>query len=204
MTNPKLLEKLEACGAIIQNTHVVLASGQHSSGYVNFKLPLTGPAFALDCGRALAEPFIHDKVDVVVGPAMGAIPLALGCALHLGHFNLQRTKCVPAERGEKGSFSIRPSFHDLISHKRILVVEDVVTSGGSVRSVLRAIRKVGGKVVGVAAICNRGVTTKHTLRVPRYEPLLQLEIPAWTAQDCPLCQQGVPINQTVGHGRRSA
>ena len=87
-------------------------------------------------------------------------------------------------------------------YKRVLVVEDILTTGGSARKVVEAVRAIGGNVVGVGVLCNRGgVTAQDLANVPKLEVLVNISLDAWNEADCPLCKQGVPVNPDVGKGR---
>ncbi|MBI2343801.1 MAG: phosphoribosyltransferase [Deltaproteobacteria bacterium] len=110
---------------------------------------------------------------------------------------------VATAAGTKERFFGR-GYDRLIASRRVLVVEDVLTTGGSVRQVVDAVRRVGGIPVGVSALCNRGGVTIESLAVPTLHALLSLILESWPAQDCPLCRRGIPINTSLGKGGKSA
>jgi orotate phosphoribosyltransferase len=92
--------------------------------------------------------------------------------------------------------------HDkLVAGKNVLVVDDILTTGGSVKKVIAAVRALGGNVVGVGALCNRGGITAEQLDVPEFSALVDIPLDAWDEADCPLCKANVPINTEVGKGR---
>ena len=108
----------------------------------------------------------------------------------------------------------RQSGHDVASHessdsvtsaenagRRVLVVEDIVTTGGSVRQTVAAVRTAGGQVTMVTALCNRGGVTAADLGVPVFSALVTLSLDSWEAASCPLCRDGVAVNTDVGKGR---
>lgn len=98
-------------------------------------------------------------------------------------------------------FGFKRGYDKLIAGKRVLVVEDVLTTGGSVRAVVDAIRALKGDIVGVGVLCNRGgITVQDIGDVPRLEALVHVTLDAWDEAECPLCRQGVPINTSVGKG----
>jgi orotate phosphoribosyltransferase len=107
---------------------------------------------------------------------------------------------VYAEK-EGDSFAIRRGYGRLITGKKVLVVDDVLTTGGSVTKVIEAVRSIDGIVVGLGVICNRGGVTAHDVAVPKLVSLAQIDLDSWRAEDCPLCAQNVPINIDVGKGR---
>ncbi|MEI6499047.1 MAG: phosphoribosyltransferase family protein [bacterium] len=104
---------------------------------------------------------------------------------------------------DTGKFVFKRGYGDLVAGgKKVLVVEDVLTTGSSVKKVVEAVRAIGGEVVGVAALCNRGaVTAKDIGDVPELFSLMNISMESWDASECPLCAAGVPINTTVGKGQ---
>jgi orotate phosphoribosyltransferase len=107
---------------------------------------------------------------------------------------------IYAEKADGGNFILKRGFDKLVTNKRVLVVEDILNTGGSVASVIRAVQDAGGTVVAVAAICNRGGVTADQLQVPQLVSLVNVTMESWEAKDCPLCRDNVPINTKVGHG----
>jgi len=82
-----------------------------------------------------------------------------------------------------------------------LVVDDVMTTGGSARKVIKAVKSVGGKIVGLAILCNRGdVNLKQAGNPPELFSLIKLNLPSWNKKKCPLCAKGIPINKNYGRG----
>jgi len=102
---------------------------------------------------------------------------------------------------KKITFVIGRDYKRFVPGKNILIVEDVVNTGGSVKGVIEAVRKLGGRIVGVGALCNRGGITEKDLDVPKFIPLTNISLEAWEEKDCPLCAQGIPINENVGKGK---
>lgn len=98
-------------------------------------------------------------------------------------------------------FVIKRGYDKHIRGKRVLVVEDILTTGGSVRSTVEAVRIIGGTVLGVAALCNRGTSTAESLDVPKLNQLVTMDLETWDGADCPLCRMNIPINTDVGHGK---
>ena len=111
------------------------------------------------------------------------------------------------ERGEElvvkdGTFVIKRGYDKLVPGKNVLVVEDILTTGASARKVVEAVRAIGGNVVGVGVLCNRGgVTLANLANPPKLFALANVTLDAWEEAECPLCAQGVPINTDVGKGK---
>lgn len=182
LSEPDVFGLLRRHGAV-QEGHFLLSSGMHSSHYVQCALLLQYPDVTARVCAALAEPFRQDRVDAVVGPAVGAVVLAYETARQLGARGLW------AERSE-GKLTLRRSF-SLSAGERVLVVEDVVTTGGSAKEVAALAERAGAVVVGVAAIVDRSAGG-HGLRW-RFEPLARLDVDAYLPPLCPLCREGLPL-----------
>ncbi len=202
MDEPEVLSILRDLGAGITNSHLVYTSGKHGSAYVNKDAvyPHTQQTSAL-C-RALANKFVGRVADaqIVIGPAVGAVILSQWVAYHLSEHNGYEVLGIYADKAGD-DFVIKRGYDKLLPGKRVLIVEDVLTTGGSIKKVVQAVRTAGGFIVGVGALCNRGGVTASQLDVPRLVALTNVQLDAWDEQDCPLCRDGVPINTDVGKGR---
>ncbi len=167
-------------GALLQG-HFLLSSGLHSDKYLQSALVLAQPAQAEALGRALAAKSAL-KPDLVVSPAMGGLIIGHEVARALGvrHYFTER---VDAAMTLRRGFVLRPG-------ERILVVEDVVTTGKSTKEVFAVIRAAGAQVVGACSIVDRS-EGKSDLGVP-YAALWTVAVPTWTPDACPLCRTGAP------------
>jgi orotate phosphoribosyltransferase len=202
VTQDQVISVLEERGAFIRNTHVVYTSGLHGSAYINKDALYVDPdSVAVLCAQ-IADEFATEAVEAVAAPAIGGVALSQWTAHHLtrpGH----RVLAVFAEKQPEGTFAFRRGYDRLLRNKRTLIVEDILTTGGSLRGVIEAVRSAAGTVVGAAAICNRGhVGASQVGDPPRFYCLADVELESWSAAACPLCEQGVPINLEVGKGRQ--
>jgi orotate phosphoribosyltransferase len=186
---------LAEASAVLRDTHVVYTSGRHGSAYVNKDAvyPRTERVREL-CGL-LADAARPLGAEIVCGPAMGGIILAQWTGHHLG------LPAVYAEKAAAGGLVLRRGYDKLVAGRRVVVVEDVINTGGSLVEAIQAVRTAGGTVVGAVALCNRGGVTAAALDVPALHALLDLSLESWPAEDCPLCRRGVPVNTDVGKGR---
>jgi orotate phosphoribosyltransferase len=177
-----LLNLFKQTGALLEG-HFQLTSGLHSSLYLQCALVLQHPEHADFIGRALAARFRDDRVDTVVAPAIGGIIVAHETARAI------QARALFAER-EGGVMTLRRGF-TLSRGERVLVVEDVVTTGGSTRETIQAVIDADGVVVGAGSIVDR---SNGTVDVGvRRQALLSLDVTSYQPEDCPLCKEGVPI-----------
>jgi orotate phosphoribosyltransferase len=203
MTNPDVMSILERLGALISDSHIVYTSGRHGSAYLNKDALYPHTAETRDVCLHMARPFAVSTIEVVAGPTVGGVILAQWVAHHLSAANDAPVLALYAEEEHEGETRrrvFRRGYDALLVGRRVLVVEDVLTTGGSARQVVEAVRAAGGEPVGVSALCNRGGITAETLGVPRFVSQVELSLESWEAAVCPLCQQGVPINTSVGKG----
>lgn len=201
MTEDEVLDILERVGAF-RAGHFVFTSGRHGDKYINKDAiyPFTKETSRL-C-EAMAKLFIDAKADAIVGPAVGAAILSQWVAYHLGALTGKDVAGVYADKDGAGGFVVRRGYDRILSGKRAIVVEDLLTTGGSVQKTIEAARKVGANIVGVTAICNRGdVTAAMIGNPPNFKPLLNVHLESWEEKDCPMCARNVPISTDVGHGK---
>ena len=203
MNEPEVLSVLGKVGAVITNSHVVYTSGMHGKVYVNKDAVYPHTAETSRLCRAIAERFADDNVQVVVAPAIGGVILSQWVAYHLSEITGREVLGVYAEKSASGdAFVIKRGYDKLIVGKNVLVVEDILTTGGSAKKVIEATRAIGGNVVGLGVLCNRGgITPEDVANVPKLTALVNMKLDAWDEAACPLCEQNVPVNTDVGKGR---
>ena len=199
----KVLRIFDKTKAIIKDSHIVYTSGKHGSSYVNKDAlyPYTAETSYL-CSK-IAEEFALDNVDVVIAPAIGGVVLSQWVAFHLSKITSREVLAVYAEKAEGGNvFVIKRGYDKLISCKNVLVVEDVLTTGGSVKKVIIVTQAAGGRVIGLGVLCNRGqVRAQDVANIPKLFSLVSIDLDMWDEKRCPLCVKNIPINTNVGKGR---
>lgn len=201
MDENAVLKLLVGINALVTGSHVVYASGKHGSDYVNKDAIYPHVWETSRICRQLAKLFVDECVEVVLAPAVGGIVLSQWTAYHLETFQEGRqVLAVYADKTEDGGFVLRRGYDKLVAGRRVLMIEDVLTTGGSVRKTIEATRAANGEVIGLGAICNRGNVTATDVGVPMLRALVNLPLDAWNESDCPLCEQGIPINAEVGKG----
>lgn len=200
--NNQVLEIFRAVGAIITNSHIVLTSGKHSSVYLNKDAVYPHTKEISRICRLMAQKYRGRKMEVVVGPALGGIILSQWVAYHLSRLEKREVLGVYTEKTANGSQIFRRRYGEFVPGKRVLVVEDLTTTGGSVKQLVERVREHRGKVVEVSVMINRDPQHVHsgTVGAP-FAALAEFPTEAFTAQDCPFCKKGIAINTEVGHGR---
>jgi orotate phosphoribosyltransferase len=182
MTRDELLDLYRRSGALLDG-HFRLTSGLHSSGYLQCALVLQDPPHAEALGRAIADRTRDLRPTVVLSPALGGVVIGHEVGRALG------VRAIFAER-QDGALALRRGF--VISESdRVLVVEDVLTTGGSTRETMQVARAAGGYVVGAAAIVDRSAGAAR-FDVP-FAALVDVTLPTYEPDKCPLCAQGLPV-----------
>lgn len=204
MNEQEVLQVLGKVGAVITNSHIVYTSGKHGTAYVNKDAVYPHTAETSRLCRSIAERFVDDNVQVVIAPAIGGVILSQWVAYHLTEMKCHEVFGVYAEKSDDGeAFVIKRGYDKLITGRNVLVVEDVLTTGGSAKKVVEATRAIGGHVIGLGVLCNRGgVRPQDLANVPKLTSLVNVEFDAWDEANCPLCAQQVPVNPDIGKGRQ--
>lgn len=172
---------LEASGAL-EKGHFRLSSGRHSDTYIQCSQLLKDPPAAIEAGRALAAK-VGGDVDLVLCPALGAVLIGFTTALALG------TEMIFAER-VGGEMTLRRNF-EIRTGIRVLLVEDVVTTGISIMELARMVEESGAEVAALACVVDRGGL--RDLRYPVIS-LLRKEVASYPPEECPLCAEGIPFD----------
>ncbi len=187
MTSEDVLKIFEENDALLKG-HFLLTSGLHSERYLQCALALQHPSIAEKLCAELAAKTLSDpnigRIDVVIAPALGGVIVAHEVARALGAraiFTERQEKLMTLRRG----FQIKPG-------ERCLVVEDVITTGGSTREVIEVVTRHNGLTVGVGSLIDRSINASGEtvdLGVPRHA-LVALEVPTYKADECPMCRDG--------------
>jgi orotate phosphoribosyltransferase len=175
------LGALYECGAL-KKGHFKLSSGLHSDTYVQCSQLLRDPVLALEAGRALAGA-VGRPVDVVLSPALGAVVIGFTTAAALG------SEFIFAERTD-GAMALRRGF-EILPGARVLLVEDVITTGGSILELARLVEDAGAQVVALGCLVQRGEASGWGGPVIS---LARVTAEVYEPDDCPLCREGVGID----------
>src|SRR5882672_5745361 len=186
MTRDELLDLFRRSGALLEG-HFRLTSGLHSSGYLQCALVLQHPRDAEALGRAIGDRTRGLRATVVLSPALGGVVIGHEVGRALG------VRAIFAER-QDGALTLRRGFV-IAENDRVLVVEDVLTTGGSTRETMQVAKASGGQVVGAASIVNRsspstGSGQAGSLFDVPFASLLDISFPTYEPDACPLCARG--------------
>jgi orotate phosphoribosyltransferase len=182
LTEDQVFDLFRRSGALLEG-HFRLSSGLHSPTYLQSALVLQHPAHAETLGRALAERVRSLGASVVLSPALGGIVIGQEVGRALG------VRAIFAER-QDGVLALRRGF-TIAPSDRVLVVEDVVTTGGSTRETMQVAVAAGGTMAGAAALIDR--SGGHAALDAPFHALVRIEVPVYQPAACPLCAHGVPV-----------
>ncbi|MFV0503498.1 MAG: orotate phosphoribosyltransferase [Lachnospirales bacterium] len=179
ITEERIIEILKESEVLLEG-HFILTSGKHSSQYMQCARILQYPWFAEELASVIVEKYKDDKIDAVIAPAVGGIVIGYEIARQL------KVNNYFTER-EDGKMTLRRGFK-IKKGERVLVAEDVVTTGGSVKEVIELVKEQGGEVVGTCALVDRsmGKADFGTKFVSAYKA----NVVAYEVDDCPLCKEG--------------
>jgi orotate phosphoribosyltransferase len=184
MRAEEVIDSFKTSGALLDG-HFILSSGLHSAAYLQCAIALQRPTVAAEFGAAIAEQFARVEIETVASPAIGGLVIGYEVARQLG------TRFIWTER-EEGKMTLRRGF-SVQPGERVLVVEDVITTGGSTRETIEALREHGAEIVGAASIIDRS-GGQADVGVPRVS-LATLNVPAVDPLACELCKRGEPATK---------
>jgi orotate phosphoribosyltransferase len=183
-----IFEKLGA----VQKGHFILTSGNHSDTYVQCARILENPVVTAQLCGELVKPWQSECVDIVVGPALGGIILSYELARPL------KAKSMYLERVDN-KMTLRRGFL-VPAQSKVLVAEDVITTGGSVKDVIDVLTLQGAQVLGIISLVDRRPEKAPTLFGIKYNSIIQVNPPIYAPDKCPLCRQGVPTEKPGSRG----
>jgi len=192
MTEAEVKELLIKTGAIMDG-HFLLTSGLHSPHYVEKFNVLQQPKYTQQLCEAMAEKFKDANIETVVGPMTGGILLAHETGKALG------TRAIFTERVD-GKMTFRRGF-SLHEGERVLIVEDIVTTGGSIKEVIEVVKAHGGVPVAVSMLVDRSGGKANFGDVP-CTALLHMDVETYQPEECPLCQQGIEMTKRGSTGKK--
>lgn len=203
MKNKTVLDILKDNKAVITNDHFVYTSERHGSVYINKDVIYPHTKVTSKIGSIFAETFKDLDVDAVIAPAIGGIILSQWTAFHLSKLKKKEILGVYTEKNLEKNQVFTRGYDKLVHGKNILVVEDITTTGGSVKKVINSINEHDGNILAIGVMVNRDPVnvTSATFGYP-FKALSELFVESYEATDCPMCKNGKPINTSVGHGKK--
>jgi orotate phosphoribosyltransferase len=186
MTKQEILQILKDSGALLEG-HFILTSGLHSSQYIEKFRILEQPLYTEMLCKEIAELYKNEGITAVAGPMTGGIIISYETARHLGAKSIftERIEGPPAERAGKMQF--RRGF-TLSPVDKVLIVEDIITTGGSVKEVIEEAKKYGSTIAGLSCLVDRS-NGKAKFDVP-FKPLLVMDVVNYPPDECPMCKSG--------------
>ena len=205
-----VVDILKKVGAILTDDHFVYTSGKHGSVYINKDFLYPHTKETAQVGKMFAEKMKSKAIDVVVAPAVGGTILCTWTAYYLSKLKKREILSVYTEK-DKGTTAsaaeseqiFRRGYDKFVKGKKVLVLEDLTTTGLSVKKTVEAVKHAGGKVVAVCVMVNRNPQNVNAkfMGVPFYA-LGVFPAVAYSADVCPLCKKHVPVNAKIGHGKK--
>ena len=197
----EIIKILERVGALLHG-HFVGASGRHLDTYINKDALYPNTKEVSKVGRLIAQKNKNLNIDVIVAPALGGIILSQWTAYHLSKLKKKKILGIYTEKDKDDNQVLRRGYDKLVKGKNILIVEDITTTGGSVKKVIESVRMAGGKVKRASVMVNRDSKNVNSTTIGAlFSSLGILAAKSWDKNDCPMCKKGIPIDTQVGHGR---
>jgi orotate phosphoribosyltransferase len=199
----EVIEILKKIGAVITDDHFVYTSGKHGSVYINKDALYPHTVETSRVGELFAEKHKDLGIEVVAAPSLGGIVLETWTAYHLTKMMGREVLGVYTEKDAEKNQIFTRGYDKLVAGKKVLVIEDLTTTGGSVLKVVNTVTNAGGNVVAVSVMVNRDPehVNSELMGVP-FTALGELKAEAWDEADCPMCKENKPINTSVGHGKK--
>ncbi|MDP2651005.1 MAG: phosphoribosyltransferase family protein [bacterium] len=197
----EVLEILKRVGAVVEGGHYIGVSGSHFGTYMNKDaLYMHTEEVSKVCG-IIAEKYAGEGIEIVAAPATGGIVLSQWTAHHLSSVEGREVLSIYTEKNKEGVQVLKRGYDVVAQGKRVLVLEDNVSTGNSVLQTIQAIKAAGADVVGVCALVNRDPKEVNTAKLGApLNSLVEYPVEMYPKEDCPLCQKGVAININLGHG----
>lgn len=203
-----VVEILKNLGAVITNDHFVYTSSKHGSVYIRKDMLYPHTRQVSIVGKLFAQKFKDLDIDVVVGPSIGGIILSQWTAYHLSRLTKEDVLGVFTEKVSNPdqlfnkNQEFKRGYDLLVNGKNVLIVEDLTTTGGSIKRVIDTVNKAGGNIVYACVMINRDpkLVNSDSINAP-FTQLGVLEAEAFDEDTCPYCKKLIPINTVVGHGK---
>jgi orotate phosphoribosyltransferase len=199
MTEAEAIQLFETSHALVQNNHFVYTSGRHGSVYVNKDAVYLRPAVLSQLCLGMASFWKDRGIDAVVGPALGGIALSQWVSHHLQVLTGHEVLAIYAEKNPAGGFTLTRGYDEAVAEKKVLIVEDILTTGSSVQKLIQALNPFDCQIVGVAALWNRGGVSREMFTPSSdLHALIARNFESYEEALCPLCEKKVPFHPRLG------
>lgn len=197
----EVLEILKKTNTINDNSHFVYTHGKHAKSYVNKDALYPHTKYTSRIAEIIAQKYKEAPIDIVVGPSLGGIILSQWTAHHLSLLKNKEVLSIYTEKTPEKDQIFTRGFDKIVKGKKVLIVEDIVTTGGSVKKVINSVIKSEGEVIAVCSIVNKDPDHIDPAFIGApYTYLTTYDTQVYDEKECPLCEQNIPINTTLGHG----
>jgi orotate phosphoribosyltransferase len=196
LNEKRVIEILKSCDALLEG-HFRYTSGRHGNQYFEKIRIVQEPKFVDELGRMMAAEMddIREDIDLVCAPAYGAVVFGFATALHMGR------RFAFLQRDSEAKMSVRSGFSSIVRGSRILLVEDVCTTGGSIAESIDTLNSAGAEVVMIGLIVDR-TNGRLKFKSP-YRSLLSVDAVSWDTEECPLCREGIPVTVPGSSGKKN-
>lgn len=202
MTSEEILQTFEAAGVIHRNSHFVFVSGKHSQIYFNKDALFMHAKEASRVCRELAKRYTNDVIDIIAAPAVAGIIVGQWVAYHLSELRGREALSIYTDKTADDGQILKRLYDKVVPGKKVLIVEDSTTTGSSIAKVVTTLRGYGANVVAAGVLVNRGgPTVADAVGVP-FTALSEFPVTTYAAEECPMCQDGMPIRTDLGHGKK--
>jgi len=201
-SDQKVIDVLKKVGAILEG-HFVGTSGKHMGTYINKDDLFPHPLEVEKVCQMFAEKNKNLDIEVIAAPALGGIVLAQCTASFLSKTLGREILTVFTEKDVNNNQIFNRGKDKYVKNKKVLILEDLTTTGGSVKKVIESVRKAGGKVIAISVMVNKNPKEVNSslFNLP-FNFLGEMEVQTYEEKECPLCKNNIPINIEVGHGRK--
>jgi orotate phosphoribosyltransferase len=197
----EVLEILKRVGAVVEGGHYIGVSGSHFGTYINKDALYMHTEEASKVCGIIAEKYAGEGVEIVAAPATGGIVLSQWTANHLSKREGREVLSIYTEKDKEGKQVLKRGYDIAVHGKKVLVLEDNVSTGNSVLQTIEAVRGAGADVVGVCALVNRDPGEVNTAKLGApFNALVEYPVEMYSKEDCPLCRNNIAVNTDFGHG----
>lgn len=199
----RVMQILDQTGAILSG-HFQYTSGLHGDAYINKDAIYAHPKEAYELASMIAEDFKDSEIEAVVGSAMGGIILANNIALALAQLTGRDISGIYAEKSKDKGFIFTRGYNEFVNGRKVLVVDDILSTGGSARAVVETVNNAGGEIIGVAAIANRGGVKSEDVQANLLVSLIDIQMTTVPQEECSQCADGIPVNVYLGSAKSTS